>query len=74
MPPPPTEEELALEKLGQRLRAGFAKQHPAQSLDTVRDAVREQYEQEQEAARQSKPRSDVTKGQERQPPEPDPER
>jgi len=74
MPPPPTEEELALEKLGQRLRAGFAKQHPAQSLDTVRDAVREQYEQEQEAARQSKPRSDVAKGQERQPPEPDPER
>jgi hypothetical protein len=74
MPQQPTEAEQALEKLGQRLRAGYAKQHPAQSLDTVREAVREQYEQEQEAARQSKPKSDVAKDQERQPPEPDPER
>lgn len=69
MPKPPTEAELALEKLGQRLRAGFANQHPAQSLDTVRDAVRdavrEQYEQEQEATRQSKPKPDVTKDQQR---------
>ena len=74
MPQPPTEAELALEKLGHRLRAGFAKQHPAQSLDTVREAVREQYEQEQDAARQSKPKADVAKGQERQPPEPEADR
>ena len=74
MPQPPTEAELALEKLGQRLRAGFAKQHPAQNLDTVRDAVREQYEQEQEATRQSKPKPDVAKDQQRQPPEPDVDR
>jgi len=47
MPNEHTDAEAKLQKLGQRLRAGHAKQHPAQNLDTVRAAVREQYEQEQ---------------------------
>ena len=41
-------EQLALHEFSVRYRAALAKQHqtPEQSLDTVRDAVREQYEQE----------------------------
>jgi hypothetical protein len=46
-------DQLALHEFGVRYRAALAKQHqtPEQSLETVRDAVREQYEQEQEAKR-----------------------
>ncbi len=44
MPKKSTDAEAALQKLGQRLRAGMAVQHPAQNLDAVRGAVREQYE------------------------------
>ena len=51
MPDPNTDAGEKLRKLGQRVRAGYAKQHPAQNLDTVRGAVREQYEQGQEAKR-----------------------
>ena len=72
MPNKSTDPEAALQKLGQRLRAGMAKQHPAQHLDTVRGAVREQYEQEQGAQRGAKPAPDAAK--DRQPPEPEPER
>lgn len=74
MPKKSTDAEAALQKLGQRLRAGMAKQHPAQHLDAVRSAVREQYEQEQQTPRASKPAPDAAKRQERQPPEPDEER
>ena len=44
---------MALHEFSVRYRAALAKQHqtPEQSLDTVRDAVREQYEQEQDAKR-----------------------
>jgi hypothetical protein len=72
MPDPNTDAEAKLKKLGQRLRAGFSKQHPAQHLDTVRDAVREQYEQEQEAKR-GKPATPPgpMKTKERESPEPD---
>ena len=47
------QEQLALHEFSVRYRAALAKQHqtPEQSLDTVRDAVREQYEQEQEIKR-----------------------
>jgi hypothetical protein len=72
MPKPKPNPEAALEKLGQRLRAGMAKKHPAQNLDAVRGAVREQYEQEQVAER-SQPAPDASKGRHRQPPEPEPE-
>ena len=59
-------DQLALHEFSVRYRAALAKQHqtPEQSLDTVRDAVREQYEQEQDAKR------DVTI----EPSEPTPER
>lgn len=76
MPKPNPDAETALHKLGQRLREGFAKQHPAQekSLETVKDAVRGQYEQEQKAEREKQPAPDATKKQERQPDEPGHER
>ena len=44
-----TNAEASLQKLGARVRAGYAKQHPAQHLDLVRAAVRQQYDQEQSA-------------------------
>jgi hypothetical protein len=74
MPKKSTDAEAALQKLGQRLRAGIAKQHPAPSLETVRGAVREQYEQEQAAERGTRPAPSVGKDKQRQPPEPDQER
>ena len=45
--------QLALHEFSVRYRAALAKQHqtPEQSLEIVRDAVREQYEQEQDAKR-----------------------
>ena len=66
MPDKTTDAAAKLEKLGQRVRAGNEKQHPAQNLDTVRSAVREQYEQEQEAKR--------TRAAEPEPPSPTKER
>jgi hypothetical protein len=59
-------DQLALHEFSVRYRAALAKQHqtPEQSLDTVRDAVREQYEQEQDAKR----------GPDIEPPSPTPER
>ena len=72
MPKQNPDAELALHKLGQRIRDGFAKKHPTtdKSIQTVRDAVREQYEQEQEAEREKKPSPDAAREQVRQPPEP----
>jgi hypothetical protein len=68
--------EIALHKLGQRIREGHARKHPTpdKSLETVKDAVREQYEQEQEAERGKKPAPDTGKEPERQPSEPDQDR
>jgi len=45
--------EAALTKLGQRVRAGWAKKHPIseRSLETVRTTTREVWEQEQKAKR-----------------------
>jgi hypothetical protein len=75
MPKPNPDAELALHKLGQRIRDGYAKKHPIpdKSLETVKNAVREQYEQEQIAEREKKPAPDAGKERERQPPEPDQE-
>jgi hypothetical protein len=73
MPDPDTDAEAKLKKLGERLRAGFAKQHPAQHLDVVRGAVRGQYEQEQQAKRAKEvDRPPPTK--EREPEKPGPEK
>jgi hypothetical protein len=74
MPKQKPDAEAALQKLGQRLRAGMADLHPAHNLETVRGAVRERYEQEQAAARGKPPAPGPTKDQQRQPPEPDEER
>ena len=76
MPKQNPEAELALHKLGQRIRDGWAKKHAItdKSLETVRDAVREQYEQEQAAEREKKPAPDAVKERQRQPPEPDQDR
>ena len=73
MPNQHTDAEAKLQKLGQRLRAGHAKQHPTQNLDTVRAAVREQYEQEQKAER-GKTITPPTPKKEREPKEPGLER
>jgi hypothetical protein len=69
-----TEAAAKLEKLGARLRQAVAAQHPTQERDiqTALGAVREQWEQEQEALRQKKPAPSKT--QEREPPEPNEER
>jgi hypothetical protein len=65
--------ELALHKLGQRIRDGWAKKHAVsdKSLETVKDAVSEQWEQEQKAEREKKPSPDIAREQERKAPEPD---
>ena len=59
----------ALQKLGQRLRAGMTKTHPAQHLNTVRAAIRAQYVQQQEKQRAPKSPTEAAKGKQRKPPE-----
>jgi hypothetical protein len=76
MPKQNPDAELALHKLGQRIRDGWAEKHamPDKSLETVKNAVREQYEQEQAAEREKKPTPDAGKEPDRQPPEPEQDR
>ena len=73
MPKQNPDAELALHKLGQRIRDGWAKKNAIsdKSLETVKNAVREQYEQEQELNRTPSvepPR--LTPEREPEPPEP----
>jgi hypothetical protein len=65
--------EVALHKLGQRIREGHARKHPTpdKSLETVKNAVREQYEQEQDAKR-SPSVEPPSPTKEREPEEPEP--
>jgi len=53
MPREQTDADAALTKLGQRIRAGWAKQHPIseRSQETVRTTVRQVWEQEQKVKR-----------------------
>jgi hypothetical protein len=53
MPEISQKDQLALHEFSVRYRAAFAKEHPTPeaSIETVKDAVREQYEQEQVANR-----------------------
>ena len=53
MPREPKQAEAALQKLGQRVRAGWAKKHPIseRSLATVRTTVREVWEQQEKERR-----------------------
>jgi len=73
MPNPNTDAERALHKLGKRLREGWAKKNPVpnQSLATVRNTVREDWEREQVARRERKPAPDAVKDKQPRPPEPD---
>ena len=70
MPNQNTDAEAALQKLGHRMRLGWAKKHPVsdKSLESVKNTVREQWEQEQAA---SKPSSSPAKGRKPKPPEPE---
>jgi hypothetical protein len=73
MPNQKTDAETALQKLGQRVRAGWSKQHPVsdRSLETVRTTVRQDWEQEQQARRTKKSTPAPPKTRHRKPDEPD---
>ena len=62
MPNENTDAEAKLKKLGERVRQGWAKQHPTpeKSLETVRQTVREEWQREQ-AVKRSKPSITPTK-------------
>jgi hypothetical protein len=68
-------DQLALHEFSVRYRAAFAKENPTPeaSIDTVKDAVREQYEQEMEAKR-SPSVDPPSPTKEREPEEPDQDR
>lgn len=70
------EDQLRLHEFSVRYRAALAKKYPApeNSLDTVKDAVREQYEQEQDVERHKKSAPDAEKERVQEPPEPDQDR
>jgi hypothetical protein len=69
-----TDAEAALQKLGHRVRLGWAKKHPVsdKSLESVRNTVRDQWEQEQTASRASKSAPSPAKDKQPKPPEPEP--
>jgi hypothetical protein len=73
MPNQNTDAEAALQKLGHRLRLGWAKKHPVsdKSLESVKNTVREQWEQEQQTKTAKKPAKTQTKTPPRKPSEPD---
>jgi hypothetical protein len=70
-------EQLALHEFSVRYRAGLAKENPTSeaNIDTVKDAVREQYQQEMDTKRSPtvEPPS-PTKERQPEPPEPDQDR
>jgi hypothetical protein len=72
MAEPTPKEQIALHEFSVRYRAALAKQHPTteQSLDTVRDAVREQFEQER-AEQQSQPPEPPSQSNQREPDAPE---
>jgi len=74
MPNQNTDAEAALQKLGHRVRLGWAKKHSIsdKSLESVKNTVREQWEQEQTASRASKPTPSPEKDRGPKPPEPEP--
>ena len=62
--PPQPDPEAALRKLGQRLRAGTAAQHPMaeRSRQTVQAAIRANHDQQQSVPRQPSPPSPGRQG------------
>lgn len=68
----PQREQLALHEFSVKYRAALAKlRTPEKSLDTVKDAVRDQYEQEQQA-KQTPTVEPETPSKEPEPQEPEP--
>jgi len=65
--------EARLHKLGQKVREGWEKRHPAEDKDLAffKDAIREQWEKEQVADREQKPAPDAAKEPDRKPPGPE---
>lgn len=72
MPDQPIDKARKLQKLGQRLRDGFTKENPIpdKSLETVRNAVREQWEKERANKSQNSTTPAPTREQQREPEEP----
>lgn len=70
MPNENTDAADKLKKLGQRVRDGWTRQHPIpdQSLETVRQTVREEWQREQT---QKRGKTAGGKTRERKPPEPE---
>lgn len=76
MPDDNTDAQAKLKKLGERVRNGWAKQNPMpeKSRETVRQAVREEWEREQTAKRGKSVTPEPTKSRNRKPPEPEQDR
>ncbi len=53
MPDHPVDNAKKLQKLGERIRDGFTREHPTpdRSLDTVRQTIRQEWEKEHTAKR-----------------------
>ena len=73
MPDQNTDAAKKLEKLGQRIHDGFAKEHPIpdRSLETVRQTIREQWEKEKTTKTRQPPPPSPTQDRTRKPEEPD---
>jgi hypothetical protein len=73
MPDQNTDAEAKLKKLGHHLRLGWQKQQVTseKSLETVRGAVREQWQKEREEKLAEPPAPDATREKGREPEEPD---
>lgn len=73
MPDQKPDADATLKKLGEHVRQGFAKKHPIpeKSLDTVRDAVREEWEKEQQEKRTKQPEPKASKDKDRETPDHD---
>jgi hypothetical protein len=71
MPNDNTDTASKLKKLGQRVRQGWTNRHPIpdQSLDTVRQTVRQEWQREQ-----TQKRGKTAGGKKREPKPPEPER
>ncbi len=76
MPDQPIDKARKLQKLGERIRDGFAKEHPTpdKSLETVRQTVREQWEKDRAVKSQNPTAPAHSKDRSKEPPEPDVER
>lgn len=76
MPDHPVDNAKKLQKLGERIRDGFAKEHPTpdRSLDTVRQTIREQWEKDREVKSRNPTDPTRSKDRSKEPPEPGVER